>query len=264
MSMMNIKQSSRQENLSKGHLRWYWIMPGLYHMYMNVYITYIHIIIYSNIYTYMLEQDMNRADSRFAPSQWETLLQSTAVSHWLGSNLGSISSALTSSVGSVFCIIFIKYTCMFYRILPVGQESDQLMVYTAIVCFTSLMASLMKHERSARCRASRSVKQSNTARVVHFHRWPLWPHLEVPSGRVNRNHWQSGSIKAQLIDFWSTVESLNNLMRFWFQEKIPRLVQDGWTFLNHFDGLVQERLNSIANALELHLSCTNPSIWYIG
>ena len=30
-----------------------------------------------------------RADSRFAPSQWETLLQSNAVSHWLGANLKS-------------------------------------------------------------------------------------------------------------------------------------------------------------------------------
>ena len=29
----------------------------------------------------------------------------------------------------------------------------------------------------------------------------------------------------------------------------------------HIDGLVQERRNSIANALELRLSCTNPSIW---
>ena len=28
-----------------------------------------------------------------------------------------------------------------------------------------------------------------------------------------------------------------------------------------FDGLVQERRNSIADALELRLSCTNPSIW---
>ena len=28
----------------------------------------------------------------------------------------------------------------------------------------------------------------------------------------------------------------------------------------HINGLVQERCNSIANALELHLSCTNPSI----
>ena len=31
----------------------------------------------------------HRADSRLAPSQWETLLQSTAVSHWLGANLES-------------------------------------------------------------------------------------------------------------------------------------------------------------------------------
>ena len=28
----------------------------------------------------------------------------------------------------------------------------------------------------------------------------------------------------------------------------------------HVDGLVQERWNSIANALELHLSCTKPPI----
>ena len=32
----------------------------------------------------------------------------------------------------------------------------------------------------------------------------------------------------------------------------------------HYDGLVQERRNSIANALELHLSCTTPSIWGTG
>ena len=30
-----------------------------------------------------------RADSRFAPSQWETSLQSNGVSHWLGANLKS-------------------------------------------------------------------------------------------------------------------------------------------------------------------------------
>ena len=30
-----------------------------------------------------------RADSRFTPSQWETSLQSNAVSHWLGANLVS-------------------------------------------------------------------------------------------------------------------------------------------------------------------------------
>ena len=31
----------------------------------------------------------------------------------------------------------------------------------------------------------------------------------------------------------------------------------------HFSGLVQERHNSSALAVELHLSCTNPSIWFI-
>ena len=30
---------------------------------------------------------------------------------------------------------------------------------------------------------------------------------------------------------------------------------------NYIDGLVQERRNSIADALELHLSCTNSSIF---
>ena len=40
----------------------------------------------------------------------------------------------------------------------------------------------------------------------------------------------------------------------------------GWSSVggggqDKFDGLVQERRNSIANAQELHLSCTNPSSW---
>ena len=33
--------------------------------------------------------------------------------------------------------------------------------------------------------------------------------------------------------------------------------QDNKSALFQMDGLVQERRNSIANALELHLSCTN-------
>ena len=33
------------------------------------------------------------------------------------------------------------------------------------------------------------------------------------------------------------------------------------TSADYIDGSVQERCNSIANTLELHLSCTNPSIW---
>ena len=38
-----------------------------------------------------------RADPRLAPSQWETSLQSNAVSHWLGANLESALSLLQSS-----------------------------------------------------------------------------------------------------------------------------------------------------------------------
>ena len=40
------------------------------------------------------------------------------------------------------------------------------------------------------------------------------------------------------------------------------LVRDKWEFLTkeHFDGLLQERYNSIANALEFRLSCVNLSI----
>ena len=33
-----------------------------------------------------------------------------------------------------------------------------------------------------------------------------------------------------------------------------------WNIVPYFDALVKERRNSIANALELRLSCTNPSI----
>ena len=38
-----------------------------------------------------------------------------------------------------------------------------------------------------------------------------------------------------------------------------------WIASKHYvDGLVQERRNSIANALELGLSCTNPSMYADG
>ena len=38
---------------------------------------------------FQVNQVNTRADSRFVPSQWETSLQSNAVSHWLGANLES-------------------------------------------------------------------------------------------------------------------------------------------------------------------------------
>ena len=37
-----------------------------------------------------------------------------------------------------------------------------------------------------------------------------------------------------------------------------------WPSLSHIDGLVQERRNSSALAMELRLSCINPSIFWLG
>ena len=42
----------------------------------------------------MTHREYYRGDSRLVPSQWEPLLQSNAVSHWLGANLESAWSAL--------------------------------------------------------------------------------------------------------------------------------------------------------------------------
>ena len=46
-------------------------------------------------------------------------------------------------------------------------------------------------------------------------------------------------------------------------EEIDDNVSRLFIIRDHIDGLVQERLNSIANALELHLSCTNPPIYFL-
>ena len=45
---------------------------------------------------YIVSTQCHRADSRFAPSQWETSLQSNTASHWLVTNLESALSQLLS------------------------------------------------------------------------------------------------------------------------------------------------------------------------
>ena len=45
----------------------------------------------------------NRADSRFAPSQWETLLQSNTVSHWLGTE-SALQNILASALWSTILL----------------------------------------------------------------------------------------------------------------------------------------------------------------
>ena len=49
-------------------------------------------------------------------------------------------------------------------------------------------------------------------------------------------------------------------MQFYLDSTSPMVGEATGEFL-HLDGLVQERRNSTANALELRLSCTKPSIY---
>ena len=48
---------------------------------------------------------VSRADSRLAPSQWETSLQCNAVSHWLGANLEWAQVSITASLWHWPCLI---------------------------------------------------------------------------------------------------------------------------------------------------------------
>ena len=56
-----------------------------------------------------------RADSRLAPSQWETALLCNDVSHWLGASLESALEYLTQAVpiaGDIKCMFFIEVSVM--------------------------------------------------------------------------------------------------------------------------------------------------------
>ena len=59
-----------------------------------------------------------RADSRLAPSQWETSLQSNAISHWLGANLESALSILigrsSKTTDNYFCKMW--FACETHRL----------------------------------------------------------------------------------------------------------------------------------------------------
>ena len=59
--------------------------------------------------------------------------------------------------------------------------------------------------------------------------------------------------------WWVIMESVWIMIKF----RLMLIAMDrvGRSALDHIDGLLQERRNSIALAMELRLSCTNPSIW---
>ena len=73
--------------------------------------------------------------------------------------------------------------------------------------------------------------------------WPLIMKQSLhgkPQAMFCRHNWCAGT---------GTATCFTDKFSIWMQWK------------HNFDGLMQERCNSIANALELHLSCTNPLIY---
>ena len=81
---------------------------------------------------------------------------------------------------------------------------------------------------------------SQTSCQIHIAVWKLLYFYSNPNGPINN--------KPTLVQMIVWRQATSHYLNQW------------WLSLLHIDGLVQERLNSIANALELRLSCTNPLI----
>ena len=62
-------------------------------------------------------------------------------------------------------------------------------------------------------------------------------------------------------DTYNSHESLSQNSAIWLNNLQLPVCGVIHTFRVYIDGVVQERGDSIVNALELRLSCTNPSIW---
>ena len=87
-----------------------------------------------------------RGDSRLAPSQWEALSQSNAVSHWLGANLGSFLLTdihMRRSVPNMMSMRFkmsIAWKLLIFAI-PIAKQKG---VTSAICCMSSNIATFMR------------------------------------------------------------------------------------------------------------------------
>ena len=69
-----------------------------------------------------------RADSRLAPSQWETSLQSNIISHWLGANLVS---ALVAVLSWSQCVKDVYYMLLHFTSFchPEMAQEDQILTH---------------------------------------------------------------------------------------------------------------------------------------
>ena len=72
-------------------------------VYLQLHVQYRFILHHNILWVY------SRADSRLAPSQWETSLQRNSISHWLGANLESALYSITYSM-TVIKVEHIDYT----------------------------------------------------------------------------------------------------------------------------------------------------------
>ena len=76
------------------------------------------------------------------------------------------------------------------------------------------------------------------------------------------------SVKHILNKSISSFDQISNSIKILFVGRAPWVTTaeaqeiSRWNEKNKIDGLVQEKRNSIANALELRLSYTNPSKWW--
>ena len=71
-----------------------------------------------------------RADSRLAPSRWDTLLQSNTVSHWLGANLESaLSMACENCITNHFQGYVSPYSKWYGSLLSIPMEKPFLPYY---------------------------------------------------------------------------------------------------------------------------------------
>ena len=112
------------------------------------------------------------------------------------------------------------------------------------------------HQPSAISHRPSAIRHRNyLAKSEH----PLYVYMHI-TGTHAHTHTQTERHHARYTVFhWSIFLSARPFNIVGPNELIKAFIQRSWYL--HIDGLVQERRNSIANALELRLSCTNPSIY---
>ena len=96
------------------------------------------------------------ADSRLAPSQWQTSLQSNAVSHWLGANL---ESSLYTGPNLQHCCVC---RCVHYSDVITSAMATQIAGVSIVFSTVCSGADQRKHQSPA-----------SLAFVMRIHRWPM-------------------------------------------------------------------------------------------